>query len=350
MSQSYISLKKSAHVIIGHICSDCGFPIITVATINTEAIQYYTFSQTKAQETASQECSKAIRFEIDRINNYTYQRESIYQYKPLSFDINTVSGSHYGSYCVSSIKDITTPCPNCFNIEKWQKENGHSSGSENYPTIFNSIEAAENWSRNIIADLVREIDSKRSLPNEINVAQQTTIRLTICNKELEQQLLQMPELSQQSEIKQEKKQAESQLKNLAIFNFKGKKVLKAKIKAYNEQLKELEQIIARKEAGPRNIIQKNKLELQKVQPIAYGYTNQITIKQIRNTIVYLITPNKIPNEQVNSDKNNLIDKIITTNEIEEAPQIKFCNKCGFKLLSDSTFCSNCGGKIERNIL
>ena len=62
MAQSYISLKKSSPVIMGYICSGCGFPIITIATINTDATQYYSFSQTKAQETAELECDKAIQF------------------------------------------------------------------------------------------------------------------------------------------------------------------------------------------------------------------------------------------------------------------------------------------------
>ena len=112
MAQSYISLKKSAPVVLGHICSNCGFPILTVATIHTDATQYYTFSQTKAQETAEQECNKAIRFEKERIKAAIHKRE------PLSVDVNVVSGWHYGSHCDSSIKGVTTPCPNCCNIEK----------------------------------------------------------------------------------------------------------------------------------------------------------------------------------------------------------------------------------------
>lgn len=344
MAQSYVSMRKNAPVIMGYICSGCGFPIITVATINTSATQYYTFSQTKAQETAEQECNKAINFETDRINN------SLHKHEPLSVDVNTVSGMHYGSYCVSSIKEVMTPCPNCFNIEKWQKGNGHSTGPKNYPTIFDTVEAAENWARDIIANLMQEIDSKRSNLNEVNRAQQTTARLSMHNKELEQQLLKIPELSKRLEIEQEKKDAVLQQNNLAIFNFKEKKILRTKIKTINEQLAELQQIISMKEAGPRNLIQNNKIELQKVQPIAYGYTNEISINQIRKTLVYLISPNEIPNEPEDSVEYDLIEEIVPANEIEEAPQVKFCKNCGFKLLVDSAFCSNCGGKIERNIL
>lgn len=344
MAQSYISLKKSSPVIMGYICSGCGFPIITIATINTDATQYYSFSQTKAQETAELECDKAIQFEINRIKNCISNQE------PLSVDINTVSGWHYGSSCKSSIKDILTPCPNCFNIEKWQKENGHSSSPENYPTIFDNIELAENWARVIIKNLMQEIDNKRSDDNLVNSAKQRTIKLSAYNKNLEQQLLQIPELSEKSKIEQEKNKATSQQKNLAIFDFKGKKVLKLKIKSFDEKLKELKQTISKKETEPRRLIQNNKLELQKVQPIAYGYANEIIINQFYKTLVYLISPNDIPDEQASSVKYDLYNETITTEEIKDTPQIQFCKKCGFKLLPDSDFCSNCGDEIGKDIL
>ena len=339
MAQSYISLKKTATVIIGYICSGCGFPIISLATILTNATQYYTFSQYKAQETAEEKCDDAIQFETSRIRN-CFENEDV-----LSLDMNTVPGYHYGSSCESSIKDISTPCPNCFNLEKWQVPSGNSLDCENYPTIFENIESAENWAKRVVADLMRQIDEKRSNKNTVDRAQKNAIKLSVDNNELEQSLLAIPELSKKSNLEQEKSIIMSQQKNLAIFDFKGNKILKTKLKCLNEELQALKAIISQKETEYYNLIHANMLELQKIQPIAFGYSNDVVINQDLQSFVYLISPNEIPCEEENlSTDDSLNEETLTT--AMDMQKILFCRKCGFKLLPDSDFCSKCGNKIE----
>ena len=36
---------------------------------------------------------------------------------------------------------------------------------------------------------------------------------------------------------------------------------------------------------------------------------------------------------------------IETEELPTTPQVKFCRKCGNKLIEDSVFCSSCGTKV-----
>ena len=53
-------------------------------------------------------------------------------------------------------------------------------------------------------------------------------------------------------------------------------------------------------------------------------------------------------EQVQSvvTKNNAIDSILVNSDF---PKIRFCRHCGFELIDESEFCSNCGTKIQKEI-
>ncbi len=50
-------------------------------------------------------------------------------------------------------------------------------------------------------------------------------------------------------------------------------------------------------------------------------------------------------DEYNQVKNPQNDKSPTDNQNVKKDKIKFCRKCGFELVNDSEFCSQCGTKV-----
>lgn len=287
MAQSYVTVPRTSLVFIGHICSNCGAPIVTTAKIHAKALQHFMHDMDRAYDNAEKECEKAIIFEKSRIKNCVNTHEELF------VNATTVSKSHYGDSCVSSIIDISTPCLNCQHLEKWQAQNGVSTRSENFPKVFEDLEEAEEWAENIIINMKNDISKKRLSQDKVDAAAQESSALIDKIKSYKQMLLEIPERIELDQLNKEKEELIVEQKNVAILNFKKSRLIKSKLAEINQKSIKLNATILQLESEPKKLLQDANLKLYENSLVAYGFYENINILTSYNTKVYLIKPKTI---------------------------------------------------------
>lgn len=340
---------------MAHVCSECGFPMITVVQIEAEAEKTYTFSQSKAEQIASETADNAIQEEIRRI-------ESCYSTKlPI---VGKRKGSRMispGHFCTSSFSGYVSQCPRCLNIEPWKsttsKKKMDELHKEHFPMVFTDLGKAENWACDIIRKMAKEIEEKRRDNYAVKEAIGKVIDSKIKINQWVTELHSVPETVERDRLKTELTNAEKLKSQLGIFDFKNKKVVGVKVNILKLQIKELNDVIEKKETLIAERIIKLENELLFTQSVAFGCSDDILSKQDGNTFSYFLSPNDIPDNVMekieNADASN--SEIILAPQVEKESDVSpfsdiekpvFCRKCGYKLLADSTFCTKCGEKVE----
>ncbi len=360
MSGSIISTKKQP-VIMGHICSNCGCPVLSVVKIEASAQKSYSFSQKKAQAIASQTADLAIEEEIKRIESCKYSKTILASHIKKS---NTIALGHYYS---SAINGFDKPCPNCINLEPWQsskigKLSFKDLTTENYPRIFRQYEDAEKWAIEYNKNQISLYNEKRTVPE--NVTQATTDAISLYQKidDLYRQRDSMVELIQCQQLNNDQASLIQKKTKIGLLDFKRRKIINDQIQKVASDLKSINQIISQKKQAFNLEIVKNEVLLQKAQPVAFGCTGYSVTREFKDSIAFIIEAVAIPKDKLTKIKqNNVIDssffsspfelpltdvtnqKDKTTNHNGMSP---YCPKCGFKLLPGSKFCSKCGIQLS----
>ena len=114
MASSRMIATRKRPVFMSHICSKCGFPMISVVQIESEAQKTYTFSQEKASQIASDTAENAIEDEIRRIESCRRDRVV------LVGKLKKGSMISPGYFCDASFSGHQTRCPYCGNLEPWK--------------------------------------------------------------------------------------------------------------------------------------------------------------------------------------------------------------------------------------
>lgn len=355
MSSSRIIATRKRSVFMAHVCSECGFPMITVVQIEAEAQESYTFSQKKAEQIASETAENAINNEIKYI-------ESCYSTKSVLVEKQKKQRDDFsGVFFTSSFSGHISQCPKCLNVEPWKAASSKKSMSElykkNFPTVFTDPDKAEKWAFDIINSMVRECMMKHM---DASIAQEAVekvidskIRINAWLKEINS----IPEEPERNRLKVELSNAEKLKSQLGIFDFKNKKIISEKIKILRLQIKDLDRIIENKNSPILEKIVKLKNELLVTQSIAFGCTGDVLSEKRGNAISFFISPNDIPDDVLRRIDDSIEStlKIVTDFKAESLSEVEscldvekpvFCRKCGYKLLADSLFCTKCGTKVE----
>ncbi len=149
---------------MAHICSGCGFPIISIVEIEAVAQKTYAFMQSKAEQIASQTANDAIENNICRIESCRSTKI------PLAEKVEEEDISYLGCFCDSSILGLAAICPCCGNVEPWQPSKSvlpqkkmSDLEEKNFPIVFREGGKAERWAKDYVANLIADIKGKRKI-------------------------------------------------------------------------------------------------------------------------------------------------------------------------------------------
>lgn len=361
MSSSRVFITKQQPIIVGHVCSCCSNPNLSIVLIMAETQKTVSLSQSKAEKMAKDTAEQAIQSEIDRI------RECQRTHAALGNNPNAhVHMIEAGLFCGSLINGISAPCPNCNHMEPWQLitasfDQMENLTKDNFPIVFMHHEESQNWALSIIADKVYAIEDERNNLLRIQQSKTEAINLYTTLLALKQQKESLTELSQKETLRKTQLDALNEKKGVKFTAFKAKEAISAKIKAINEQIDELDGSLRKKQSDIDVQILSIQRQLQAVQPVAYGCTGKASIVERSKAFCFIVEANRIPVDVIERIRTRInpvkgIQKAEIYYEEEMLPDYsfqekqqqtiqQFCSKCGFQLLPDSEFCSRCGNKL-----
>lgn len=355
MASSRIISTRSQRVFMAHICSECGFPMITAVQIEAEAQKVYTFSQSKAEDIANETARNAIKKEIQKI-------ESCYSTKqPLNFTQKGSGMIGYGHFCTSSLSGFFSYCPKCLNIEPWKstssKKRMDELEKENFPVVFKYLNEAEMWASNKVRGMIDSIITKRENCLEVERAISEVKKMNAKILILEHQMNSFPEQEDFDVLNKELLVAKEQKECLGLFDFKEKKNLSERIKTLEQQVIVLKETLDKKIRPIAREIVTLGNELLIIQAIAFGCSDKVVSEQKGNSYSYFLSPNEVPGDIMEEIENQVartlnnkqtvhVGSEILVEESECREDAVYCRKCGFKLLPDSSFCTKCGSKVD----
>lgn len=357
MASSRMIVTRKRPVFMSHICSKCGFPVISIVPIEAEAQKTYTFSQDKASQIAAETADDAIRKEIARIESCKNTKSVL---------VGKKSGSSMiapGHFCSSSFSGFQTPCPFCSNLEPWQSISSNKSilelQDENFPIVFTDAQKAEAWAHGRVKDAVESIIKENESQEAKDKATKNAI---LANARMEKLSLicdQIPERSIIRQLEKEQNELSNRKQHLGILDFSGKKDVKTRLDVIGLKLVDLRKELALKEAPILDELLESILIKMASQIAAFGSPNEIMSKRSGDTFVFYYSVYNIPQALIEEFEKPIMEDTSVdlamgtsrTNKVQETEnEIKahplFCRKCGNKLVENSIFCSKCGTRVE----
>lgn len=348
MGSSRMIATRQRAVFMSHICSKCGFPLISIVQIESESQKTYTLFQEKAGKIASDTAEKAIEDEIRRIESCRKDRTV------LVGKLKKGSMISPGYFCDSSFTGHQTRCPYCGNIEPWKTASPSEKAMEelvdaNFPVVFKDSSDAVNWAKDRVMDIVQSINNQRTNADLVSGA---TSRAVSIRRDLDRYLelsKSIPEKAQLAQLNDLEKRKEQ----LGLLDIKGKKEVGSAIKITELKIADISKTIAAKDTPFLDQIQANRQRLLYAQAVAFGCSDTVISLRYENAFSYQYVANDIPEELMAETSTDIDERIsegkmreeVSGTHIEESSVPLFCRKCGYRLLQDSVFCTKCGTRV-----
>lgn len=352
MSSPRIIATRRQKVLMCHICSTCHCPVISVVQIDAESQKSYSMSRQKAEQIASETAENAIEHEIERIESCKTNKTIL---TSTEFKKSMISP---GYFCTSSISGFNWPCPICNTTEPWQTLNSSNKIEnlcpENFPIVFTKIEDANTWAYDYVFKTINYIHEKHKDNALVKQATIATLKEQREIDKLEETLNSIPELQEKQLLKDHLKECQTRKSQLGILDLKRQKETKTQIKANELKLSDISQIIFEKTNPLVLHINKLKASQRYWQAVAFDCVDEVAMKDTYNSVSYYYIPNEIPanilhstltSQQDDNQSEAVHEHTMDSKKMQSNNDVKFCRKCGFKLLSGSIFCSKCGTKV-----
>lgn len=353
MSSSRMIATRNQTVYMTHICSKCGFPLVSIVKITSTAEKSYAFSQEKASQIASYTAEQAIEDEIRRI-------ESCRRFRyVLVGNYGEVRMLSPGYFCSASFSGHITKCPFCGNLEPWKSASTNGKtfdqlSDDNFPIVYKDVNEAANWATKKVVELINAVNIQRQ---DDELRRRAASSVVLIRQNLEKYLglsASIPEKAQIKQLRDQLNKLEIRKGQIGLFDRKGKKEVDTAITATKLKIGDVSKTIIIKDAPYLEQIQNNQYNLLCTQAVAFGCTNQIKTLRNGNAFCYQYIANDIPDEFFVETSEDSVGRIAETktnenvqnlNENQQTVGPLFCRKCGFKLLPDSVFCTKCGSRV-----
>jgi hypothetical protein len=292
MSNPRIIVTKRQPVIIGYICSNCGNPIITTIIIQVEVQKVVGLSRSRAESVAIETADQVIQENIKRISTCKETCTSLVDAtfgKPQMLEV--------GLFSVSLLFDVSTPCPNCNNIEHWQivpssVRRNLRADSNCYPSVFPNKEAAILWKQDFLTLKAIEIESIRRDLFEVEKATEKTKSLLHEINLLTYEKKSMPEIALKKKLVAEHANAQEKKKRLRLFDFSSRVRLNKLIINNSAAIMSIERLISERIKDIDASLCCKKVELQTAQLLAFGSTGDNNLFCSKTAICFVLEANQ----------------------------------------------------------
>lgn len=289
--------KCTRPVFMVHICSQCGFPIISVVHIHTESQKTYSYLESKATQIVQETVENAIREEICRIESCGKTKDVLVGTKDESSMIRP------GYFCESSFSGHQTRCPFCFNVEPWKVPSSYISISqlkdENFPTVFTEAAHAEQWALGYVKNMLDTIKRKAMDVETVARAEMDSVEALFRIEKLLRAVESFPEYDELKQMDKQLLDLKQQKTQLGAFDFKCRKKISDHITVTEQAVEAVRRIVEDKKAKMQIEIFAIKKELTLSQAIAFGCKNDIVTSKLENAVVFYFIPNDIPSVVIN---------------------------------------------------
>lgn len=298
MAHTTIFLTRERKVFVGHVCSKCGFPVVSVVTMKIEAQQSYMAFREKAEKKVQEAAEMAVEDEIQFIGTSA-------KVEPLTGKERSIGGGYGESYCKMSFKGHDSKCPYCSNIERWQIKGGKGKDylkdisnlkEENFPSVFKTIEEVDIWAESQISKIVNKINEQRN--RETNLSQHVSNAIESYRNVLtwRKELGAIPESEYIKNLGTQIETLKSRKSSLGVFNFSEKKEINEQIKTIETNLNNITKVFDEKVSSLKKKLSEEEYKLLYAQAYAFGCSERIRVMNQGDTFVYLFEPYPMPEQ------------------------------------------------------
>ncbi len=358
-----VSSTRLYNLYIGYTCPFCNSPVIerhrvSIKTSYNDSALFELVESTDPCHEAQMAILDTVKREITRVKNNSQDLQYLKNGKWYM--------GHFSTLVI--IPSIDATCPFCHGVSPWKNENSEFSFSEleekNYPTVL-SEETVIDWLAQQYLSQKNEIKQARNNDGDQVLSDYRIIRAGISDE--------IEKCDQRKrEIQHEKTE---RFNSSRTAGFIEKRRIKNDLEKYDIQYrkcsKQKEHLVAKLRMDHWYKVIENgydgsiiKYELYKDNDdtklggsisCTLSYPNDTNTSEDLNTGIELVLGKKLSylneeNDSSNAHRNDQEKELSETIEDRDETSIEpvlFCHKCGYRLHTDSMFCSRCGTRIKK---
>lgn len=285
-------------VILGHICSCCGSPVLSVFRAAAKASTYVPPKQNhKVREQITRYAAqKAVLEAIRKVELC----KKAYTTAGVALEKEVVE--HKICLCHMVVEAFGQGCPNCGSCEPWMpaklsKKYLRELEEENFPSVFETYPEAEAWALKANEARIKQMETERQSPEVREEAEKRAATLLERIHALEAEDAALPEHGKEIALEEEKKACMLRKEQLSRWDIRGRIDANQKLRGITYRLNKNREALAEKQAGLHRQLQECKAMLKNQQALLYGCTGGTVKRKQEEAIAFQMEINAPAKQQ-----------------------------------------------------